>query len=47
MLQKDLNEENKEITKKAYELYEKHGFKDGNDILNGSLWKSKSENKLF
>ena len=33
MLQKELNEENKEIKNKAYELYEKHGFKDGNDFV--------------
>jgi outer membrane protein OmpA-like peptidoglycan-associated protein len=33
LLQKELNEENKEITNKAYELYEKHGFKDGNDFV--------------
>jgi outer membrane protein OmpA-like peptidoglycan-associated protein len=33
MRQKELNEENKEITNKAYELYEKHGFKDGNDFI--------------
>jgi len=33
MLQKDLNEENKEIKDKAYELYEKRGFKDGNDFV--------------
>ncbi len=33
MLQKELNEENKEIKSKAYELYEKHGFKDGNDFV--------------
>ena len=33
MIQKELNEENKEITSKAYELYEKHGFKDGNDFV--------------
>jgi outer membrane protein OmpA-like peptidoglycan-associated protein len=33
MLQKDLNEENKEIKNIAYELYEKHGFKDGNDFV--------------
>ena len=33
MMQKELNEENKEITRKAYELYEKHGFKDGNDFV--------------
>jgi len=28
-----MNEENKEIKNKAYELYEKHGFKDGNDFV--------------
>jgi outer membrane protein OmpA-like peptidoglycan-associated protein len=33
MLQKELNQENKEIKSKAYELYEKHGFKDGNDFV--------------
>ncbi|MBN1548726.1 MAG: OmpA family protein [Syntrophaceae bacterium] len=33
MLQKELNEENKEIMSKAYELYEQHGFKDGNDFV--------------
>lgn len=33
MIQKDLNEEYKEIKSKAYELYEKHGFKDGNDFV--------------
>lgn len=33
MLQKNLNEENKEIKSKAYELYEKQGFKDGNDSV--------------
>ena len=33
MIQKELNEENKEITAKAYELYVKHGFKDGNDFV--------------
>jgi outer membrane protein OmpA-like peptidoglycan-associated protein len=33
MLQKDLNEENKEIKNLAYELYEKHGFKNGNDYV--------------
>ncbi|RPI77391.1 MAG: DUF2934 domain-containing protein, partial [Desulfobacteraceae bacterium] len=33
MLQKNLNEENTEIKNKAYELYEKHGFKDGNDFV--------------
>lgn len=33
MLQKELNEENKEIKNKAYELFEQHGFKDGNDFV--------------
>jgi outer membrane protein OmpA-like peptidoglycan-associated protein len=33
MLQKELTDENKEIKNKAYELYEKHGFKDGNDFV--------------
>jgi len=33
MFQKELNEENKDIKNKAYELYEKHGFKDGDDFL--------------
>lgn len=33
MLQKELNEENKEIKSKAYELYEQHGFKDGNAFV--------------
>ena len=33
MLQKDMNEENKEIKSKAYELYKEHGFKDGNDFV--------------
>jgi outer membrane protein OmpA-like peptidoglycan-associated protein len=33
MLQKDMNEENKEIKSKAYELYKQHGFKDGNDFV--------------
>jgi outer membrane protein OmpA-like peptidoglycan-associated protein len=33
MLEKDLNEEHMEIKTKAYELYEKHGFKDGNDFI--------------
>jgi len=33
VIQKELNEENKEIKNKAYELYEKHGFKDGDDFL--------------
>ncbi len=29
---KELNEENEEIKNKAYELYDQHGFKDGNTI---------------
>lgn len=33
MKQKELNEENKEIRNKAYELYEKHGFKDGDEFV--------------
>jgi outer membrane protein OmpA-like peptidoglycan-associated protein len=33
MIQQELNEENKEIKSKAYELYEQHGFKDGNDFV--------------
>jgi outer membrane protein OmpA-like peptidoglycan-associated protein len=33
MIQQELNEENKEIRSKAYELYVKHGFKDGNDFV--------------
>lgn len=33
MLQKDLSEENKAIKDKAYELYEEHGFEDGNDFV--------------
>jgi len=33
MIQKELNEENREIRDKAYELYEKHGFKDGNEFV--------------
>jgi outer membrane protein OmpA-like peptidoglycan-associated protein len=33
MIQKDLNDENKEIKNKAFELYKKHGFKDGNDFV--------------
>jgi len=33
MIQKDLNEENKVIKAKAYELYKAHGFKDGNDFV--------------
>lgn len=33
MIQKDLNAENKEIKSMAYELYQEHGFKDGNDFV--------------
>lgn len=33
MIQKDLNEENKEIKSKAYDLYKKHGFNNGNDFV--------------
>ena len=33
MIQKELNEENKEIMSKAHELYVKHGFKDGNAFV--------------
>ena len=33
MIQKNLNDENNEIKDKAYELYKKHGFKDGNDFV--------------
>ena len=33
MIQKELNQENKEIRDKAYELYEKHGFQDGNEFV--------------
>jgi outer membrane protein OmpA-like peptidoglycan-associated protein len=33
MLQKELNDENKEIKSIAYTLYEKHGFKDGNEFV--------------
>jgi outer membrane protein OmpA-like peptidoglycan-associated protein len=33
MMQKELNAENDEIKSKAYELYEKHGFKDGDDFV--------------
>ena len=33
MNEKELNEEYKEIKNKAYKLYEKHGFKDGNDFV--------------
>ena len=33
MMQKELNDEHKEIKSKAYKLYEKQGFKDGNDYV--------------
>jgi outer membrane protein OmpA-like peptidoglycan-associated protein len=33
MIQQELSEENKAIKSKAYELYKKHGFKDGNDFV--------------
>ncbi|MEX2117299.1 MAG: OmpA family protein [Bacteroidota bacterium] len=33
MIQKDMNEQNKEIRAKAYSLYKEHGFKDGNDFV--------------
>jgi len=33
MIQKEMNAENKEIRNKAYELYEQHGFKDGNEFV--------------
>jgi outer membrane protein OmpA-like peptidoglycan-associated protein len=33
MTHKELNDENKEIKSKAYDLYKKHGFKDGNDFV--------------
>ncbi|MGD0281585.1 MAG: OmpA family protein [Dissulfurispiraceae bacterium] len=33
MMQKELNEENKEIKRKAHEIIEKHGFKDGDDFV--------------
>ena len=33
MIQKEMNEENKEIRNKAYELFEKHGFQDGNEFV--------------
>jgi outer membrane protein OmpA-like peptidoglycan-associated protein len=33
MFQKEMNQENNEIRDKAYELYQKHGFKDGDDFL--------------
>jgi outer membrane protein OmpA-like peptidoglycan-associated protein/uncharacterized protein YegP (UPF0339 family) len=33
MIQKDLNEEKKDIKRKAYALYKEHGFKDGNDFV--------------
>ncbi len=54
MIQKDLNDENKEIKNKAYELYKKHGFKDGNDFVDwleaerqiGERSRSKSNKKM-
>ncbi|MHB8845710.1 MAG: OmpA family protein [Nitrospirota bacterium] len=33
MIQNELNEENREIKSRAYGLYVKHGFKDGNDFV--------------
>jgi outer membrane protein OmpA-like peptidoglycan-associated protein len=33
MIQKDLNEENREIRSKAYDLYKEHGFKSGNEFV--------------
>lgn len=33
MIQKELNEENKEIMSMAHDLYVKHGFKDGNAFV--------------
>src|SRR4030067_199158 len=33
MIQKELNEENREIMSEAHELYVKHGFKNGNDFV--------------
>jgi outer membrane protein OmpA-like peptidoglycan-associated protein len=33
MIQKELNEENKEIRARAYELYREHGFHDGNEFV--------------
>lgn len=51
MLQKNLNEENDEIKDKAYELYEKHGFKDGNDFIDWleaeKLFSHKSRTRRF
>jgi hypothetical protein len=38
MLQKEMNEENKGIKSKEYELYDKkHGFKDGNNFFKKPL----------
>jgi outer membrane protein OmpA-like peptidoglycan-associated protein len=34
MLQEQLNEDNAEIKRKAYALYERHNFRDGNDFVN-------------
>ncbi len=33
MIQKELNGENTEIRRKAYDLYKEHGFQDGNDFI--------------
>ena len=33
MIQHELNEDNKETRRKAHELYEQHGFKDGKDFV--------------
>ncbi|MBN2569401.1 MAG: OmpA family protein [Deltaproteobacteria bacterium] len=49
-----MNEENKEIKSKAYELYKEHGFKDGNDFIDwldaekqmGTQSKSKRNNPM-
>ncbi len=44
MIQKELNEENKEIMSKAYELYEQHGFKDGNAFVDWLEAERQTEN---
>ncbi|OGS27564.1 MAG: hypothetical protein A2297_00095 [Elusimicrobia bacterium RIFOXYB2_FULL_48_7] len=33
MMQQEMNQENKEIKSMAFELYKKHGFKNGNDFV--------------
>jgi hypothetical protein len=43
MIQKELNEENKEIKSKAYELYEKHGLRTAMILLIGLKRKGKRE----